>query len=570
MPDVPSWGAHARDESSLRANPERDLFGFRPSAQRLASSIKALFHAAPDRALVLSVEGPWGCGKSTWIDLLLGELERGATQPAPLEVHYNAWIEEEGSADHWARVADQIGERLYRSLQQGAWGHARRLGSAPSRSGQEATLRVAVGTNRLPHARVSVEVDAGADPRLPWRELAWRISHAVKPKDWDPSLALFADPHSRLRGRGLNGMEATLQISRLLAASLTLPANPMGAAGAATAVLDELARASRQAAELPPPESARFVELLNRLVRRLGPDPAPRGPRLVVVLEDLGRLDDAAFRAAIRSLAWMVRLEGALVILALDQDQALRMLPGPSAPGREDALARLIHLRQPVPRASLSALAPLAEGFLAGTIPESTGPSLRILAQEVVWTWWRNGVQTPRMVKRGLNWLATRLEGASADLSPAGIRAVATLMPWQWGLVSLGELLSNDTFRGFLLGLTEAPDNPLTGTAWRVRSPPVAGDPIQQEAVGSLRLLELANEHAAPADVLRAADHAVVACQRLAQALTALDDLLDPDRERAERLLADIQTTALLTRSRLANDPVEDLRIRLRLSAPRP
>lgn len=569
MADESSWDAHARDESGLRAHPERDLFGFRPSARRLASSIGALFRASPDRALVLSVEGPWGCGKSAWIDLLLGELERGATQPAPLEVHYNAWVEEEGSGEHWARVAELIGERLYRSLQQGRWGHARRLLPAPSRFEQEATLRVGIGTSSHARARVPVEIDAGADPRLPWREVAWRISHAVKPQDWDPSLALFADPHSRLRGRGLGGLDAALQMSRLVAASLTLPANPVGATGAATAALDELARASRQAAEVPPPESARFVELLNRLLRRLGPDPAPRRPRLVLVLEDLGRLDDAAFRAAIRSLAWMVRLEGALVILALDQEQAQRMLPGPSAPGREDALARLIHLRQPVPRASLTALAPLAEAFLAEKIPETAGTSLRILAQEVVWTWWRNGVQTPRMVKRGLNWLATRLQGASADLSPAGIRAIATLMPWQWGLVSLGELLANDTFRGFLLGLDEAPDNPLTGAGWRVGSPPVAGDPIQREAVGSLRLLELANEHAAPPDVLRAADHAAAACRRLAQSLTALEELGDPELERAHRLLADIQATALLTRTQAQHDPVEDLRTRLRLHAAR-
>lgn len=564
MPDASGWSGHAQEGLSLRAHPERDLFGFQPSAERLATSIEVLFRAAPDRALVLSVEGPWGCGKSSWIDLLLGELGRANSKQAPLEIHYNPWVEGDGRAGHWALLADQIGERLYRGLQQELWPHARRLRPSFFRSARAQGLRVGLVRTDDPHDRLFVEVEAGADPRLPWRELAWRISHAVGAADWDPSLALFADPHSRLIGRGMQADEGLSWAGRLAAAAAMAPISPTDATSTAGEALAALARARRQAAEVPPPESARFLELLNRLLSRLGPL-APAGqPRLVIVLEDLGRLGDEAFLAAIRSLTWLVRLHGALIILALDQDQAQRLLPGPAAHGREEALARLIHLRQPVPRVSLASLAPLVEAFLEARVPGLADEGGTLLARTLVWMWWKTGVQTPRMVKRGLTWLDARLSGTQAPTQAAGILAVGALMPWQWGLVSMEALLRNEALRTIVMGLSEVPRNPLTGSAWRVRSRTSDGGDEQRHAVGSLRLLELANEHGSPRDVLSVAELAAEACR--AEATRQLFRM-EVDVAAANALLDDIQTTALLTGAAGGPDPVEDLRTLSRISA---
>ncbi len=70
------------------ANPEDDHFGIDPFAQALAKAIPAM--KAPE-GVVIGINGPWGSGKSSVINLILYHL-REATESAKLKVvRFSPW-----------------------------------------------------------------------------------------------------------------------------------------------------------------------------------------------------------------------------------------------------------------------------------------------------------------------------------------------------------------------------------------------------------------------------------------------------------------------------------------------
>jgi predicted KAP-like P-loop ATPase len=68
--------------------PEDDLYGLYPFARAIAQSIENL--AAPE-GVVLAINGEWGCGKSSAINLILHHLNGAVSPSALLPIRFNPW-----------------------------------------------------------------------------------------------------------------------------------------------------------------------------------------------------------------------------------------------------------------------------------------------------------------------------------------------------------------------------------------------------------------------------------------------------------------------------------------------
>lgn len=98
-PESPaSIGARAVSDVAAR----EDLLGFEPYVSAMA---RFLEETKPP--LTVSIEGKWGSGKSTFMDLLDARLQRGATRGMPIVVRFNPWRHEEQDA-LWAAFAKEF------------------------------------------------------------------------------------------------------------------------------------------------------------------------------------------------------------------------------------------------------------------------------------------------------------------------------------------------------------------------------------------------------------------------------------------------------------------------------
>lgn len=69
-------------------NPDDDLLGYAGFAHNLASAISEM---APMHGLVMSINGPWGSGKSTVINFVISELRKLDEEKQPIIIEFNPW-----------------------------------------------------------------------------------------------------------------------------------------------------------------------------------------------------------------------------------------------------------------------------------------------------------------------------------------------------------------------------------------------------------------------------------------------------------------------------------------------
>lgn len=521
---------------------DTDLFEFEAAAAELARQLRFLQENGGMGATVVSIEGPWGSGKTTFANMLWREAMR-TVKPAerPVRVQFNAWLSTPASGSAWAALAERIGEALYQRLRRVAWpqgSNALQRGletwvSAASKGGVGAATRRAVGAwcwalvrgcvsffrhGALTLPRPSEPGDGtctilvrGADDRRHhWTEVAWRLSVAVPAWCWHPCLNLFCDGPSKLAGRGLDGATGVRTLGKLALSTSKIKVDPVGALSEAGAAADVLGQAMQAEAHRLSPDSQEFVEHLDHLSRVLGPEDASL--RLWVEIEDISRLDQQRLERVLAALAYVHGLRHAIVVLLLDRHQADALVAGARAGSEgEGALVRTIHLRQQVPKVLPRHLAQLVDEWVK--LQGIPAPAAERLSSELTDMWYRYGLRTPRQVKRGLVWMHQRLRpsadelldrhrsSAHQPLRPAAILALAAIYLHLEGSIDLA------TLDGELEGLGPPGLNSMPRQLWAARNWPDGAffepqDPPSARLLWRIRVLEVVSQFDAEAPLI--------------------------------------------------------------------
>ena len=85
-------------------DPSLDRLGYAPFAEHLASGILKL---VPTEGFVLAVQGPWGSGKSTFLNFLRVSLEQLAPGEECLVTRFNPW---------WFSGREDLAQRFFTQL----------------------------------------------------------------------------------------------------------------------------------------------------------------------------------------------------------------------------------------------------------------------------------------------------------------------------------------------------------------------------------------------------------------------------------------------------------------------
>ena len=70
-------------------DPRQDRLGRAPFARSLAQAIVSL---KGGDSFVVGICGPWGSGKSSILNLMIGELEKGRKRKRPIILRFNPWL----------------------------------------------------------------------------------------------------------------------------------------------------------------------------------------------------------------------------------------------------------------------------------------------------------------------------------------------------------------------------------------------------------------------------------------------------------------------------------------------
>jgi predicted KAP-like P-loop ATPase len=101
-------GSHKWHTDRAGELPEHDKLGRKDFATRVARELRAWHHKD---SLVLSLNGDWGSGKTTLVNLILhyiGEQSKAAKEKPPNVVHFNPW-QWSGQDKVLAAFFDEIG-----------------------------------------------------------------------------------------------------------------------------------------------------------------------------------------------------------------------------------------------------------------------------------------------------------------------------------------------------------------------------------------------------------------------------------------------------------------------------
>lgn len=111
MDQQPARGSAPEKEESVAMGgdapiekPEQDEFGYWPFAKALSRAIRT---TPSPKGLVMSLNGPWGSGKSSLINLIRHDLTTLQAETAPLIVEFNPW---------WFSGSDQLALQLLTQL----------------------------------------------------------------------------------------------------------------------------------------------------------------------------------------------------------------------------------------------------------------------------------------------------------------------------------------------------------------------------------------------------------------------------------------------------------------------
>ena len=419
---------HWLNESPI-LSPDGDLLGYREPAEAIAASLRAAHPRSSGQedghnagSLIVTLEGFWGTGKTSFSNLLLHEL-RDHDDPwrAPVEVWFSAWQSASMPLSPWEALAYRLGEAFYSRFHR--WclrgqgkgsevtiGHPlwKALDPELSRPKPDPELKI------KPH---SVKLN---EERLHWLEVAFRLSNAVREKDWDPCLKLFNDAPSKIGSRSLDnriGMKALIDLAAgVLSMAVAKPDKVIGSTAEAAKLFLEQRLIEGPGWGI---DTLEFVRGLNRLLYVL--HPGARDWRAVIVVDDTTRLNEEDLPRVLDALGYLRELDDVLVILNVN-DHVIKQLKGirrgfaerdpeePPGSFGEDFLTRLVNVRFPMPQPQEAELWRMMARFLEdlGMPPVTVvSPALRHLGN--------SRKVTPREVKRALQWLWFRLGPDSAD-----------------------------------------------------------------------------------------------------------------------------------------------------------
>ncbi len=584
---------------------DRDLLGRETTVQRLVDEVRAFFSqqrvlkdetVLEDSSLVMAVEGPWGIGKSTVIARMFAGLpleDGGAESGADtLVLRRSSWLCASARLDPWEDLALRLGEALYRRLQRDATvrnvhqrDEFRVRGLRRPRDPDKGVLEGFPAVDWTQAPGVPVRVHEGGDRRLPWRELALRVSESLDLDHWGPEFSLFAAGESRLKGRRFSGdavADATLSLVPDAVAAYSGTAwNPVSTSRNVISAVRRAVRAERLAREQPEVHSDRYVGLLGRLLRRVGPRAVEGRPALVVVLEDLARVSVEEQERTLGAVAWLAQLPRTLVVIEIDQLPAAAVRAA-NPTSNESAAVRLVQRRVPVALPRLSALSaaffvPALTVFLEGLPDEANLKRVlpdvqrQLMLLPALWVeagvvtprhfrhavgWWNRGLRGERWrhLESSLDWESGRAEQESWRLVERGLVAslvaLGALFPWVEGRAGF-DWLDRALYRGegvwgpALRGLVGLPANPLTHGPWADRLQDLHGSYPQlaldiaevspdglryADLVGRLRMLEMMRQMGVPRAILRA------------NAVVLADDAEAWLRDQEQAFLADVAT----------------------------
>lgn len=427
-------------EEAAIVRPEQDRLRMKEAARDLASALREAHptwsSGAPDRrkSFVVTIEAPWGSGKSSFANLVAGylreteESSEDLSWQSPVVVDFSAWQSVSMGGSPWEALAYRLGEGFYRRLHRlclmiATSSRRNRKKLAPSLQignprfylGQPrdvATPLLPVEKNVLESARWFGE------PRLHWREVAFRLAQSVPSENWDPCMKLFVDAPSKLAGREMGRDEAFDTFVGLMTSSLSVVKGEFGDAisgvGGATRTL--LRRRLLEGPEWGI-DTREFARALDRLIYVL--HPRPRHWRAFVVLDDVARLPESEFPAILEALTHLREIHDIVVMVNLPPRalDTLRRLRAPGVPVSEDGadgesfLTRLVQVRFPLPRPD----EPELSRMMADALGELRVPAH--VADKLVRHYLDKEAATPRQLKQLLQWLWFRLRNSDGGSS---------------------------------------------------------------------------------------------------------------------------------------------------------
>jgi hypothetical protein len=414
--------------------PDQDELGYGPPAIRLAKHLNAVFSAArsapgSENAMTVAVEGAWGSGKTSYTNLVAHFLKEQPPesreesdeerdkreQGDPVVVRFNVWLAASLQVDPWYALAYRIGEAFYRRF------HHRCIKANQEKKSFEVG-HPRFGDEIYPSGIETIDLkpDGIHEQRLHWLEVALRLSEGIKPADhWHPCLKLFCEgASSKLPGRSLAIREGLRVLTSLGGAALSTSVGQIdkgigGAVGATQQLLEKRLTEGPAWGKDP----AAFFRDLDRLLFVL--HPKPKTWRMVLILDDLARLNAGELPGILDILGHLDSLNDVVTLLNVDNEVShslRRYTPqafqeaGESSAGRdrstrssESFMDRLIHLRVQVPTPQNTELMAMLRRHMMSafglTLPQ-VRPFLRTFLEEER--------STPRLTKKAFHWLLLR------------------------------------------------------------------------------------------------------------------------------------------------------------------
>lgn len=397
-------------DAPIRSDRE-DLLGYRRPAERLAhhlheahpgSSSAKVEHSG---AITVSLEGPWGSGKTSFANLLVNAL-KSKPRTDPLVVYFNVWQSASMEIPPWYALAYRLGEAAYDRLRRRCLGKKVEIGNPLYEPG---------GQNDLSTITYDFDVSAKylGDVKQHWIEISRRLALEVPPDKWHPCLKLFNDAPSRLGSRAWTSTDLRTSLTATGSAAFALAQNDFKTAGAnVREAVENVAKPDLVEGPAWGFDTLEFVRDLDRLLYVL--HPGSRTWRVILLVDDVNRIDAEELPGVLDALGYINALHDVLTIVNLDDRVVEKMshhMPdgvNESAYG-ESFLDRLIHLRHRIPEPNLWELSRILAKN--SPIPDLLSWDASVLVRR----FFVDRMPTPRQLKSAFRWLYPRYQHMPAS-----------------------------------------------------------------------------------------------------------------------------------------------------------
>ncbi|MBK8253727.1 MAG: hypothetical protein IPK82_13805 [Polyangiaceae bacterium] len=392
---------------------EFDLWGTNRAASQLAAKLVETQRLSPGprRGPCVSIEAPWGGGKTSFANLLCGHIRELCGVAPPLVIRLNVWQSSGLDLSPWAAIAYRLGEAFYKWLVSQIKDGKVHI-QPPNLGAHEEPLPLEA-TKPLSHGGF-------ADGRLHWLEAAKRISALIPDEHWDPCFKLFSDAPSKVPGRGKGWAEGLTVLTKLASAATKayVTVDPVAAVEGAVDAAKELRPSQLIEGPSWGVDTREFVVQLNTLLRSLYPNPTMW--RAILVVDDIARVRREEIPFVLDALGYVRDLDDVLVLLCIDESmvnylekQAQEQVVVHSQGGHEPYMTKLVTLRHRLGQTGIADMAQLASRFFTDlgldptwSFTDGLNPTRRLLDQ---------GLCTPRQIKRALHWMYIRVAGEGPD-----------------------------------------------------------------------------------------------------------------------------------------------------------